>query len=88
VGVRGDFGEGELCTATVGAQDLVSSDEEATTDQRGGALVAEEAVVVPVASLERYELRRSQSSNGPHAAATFLGEHLSEAVCTERFLVT
>jgi len=50
-----------LCAATVGTQNIGSGHEEATPDQRRGAFVALEAVVVPVTLFERNELRRTQA---------------------------
>lgn len=47
------FMEGSLLPATVGAQDVVTLGEEATSHQRYGALHAGETLTVPLALLVR-----------------------------------
>jgi len=52
---------GALRAAAVGAEDLGAVGEEAATDERLDAAVADEALAVPVTLVERDELRPAQS---------------------------
>lgn len=58
---RGTFTDSLLLPAAVGAQDVVSLGEEATSHQRHGAQHADEALAVPLALLEGDVLRPSQT---------------------------
>lgn len=78
----------ELRASAVRAEDVWTGHKEATSDQRRRALVALEAVVVPVTLVERDELRRTQTGNWLRAANALLGELLREAFGAKRLLIT
>jgi len=73
--------------ATLGTQNLVDVSQEAPSDEGVIAAVAAEAVTMPVAIIERNELRASQTSDWLGAAATLLGEEFPEAVSAVGLLV-
>jgi len=77
-----------LRSSAVRAQDVEASDQEATADQGRVALVADEAVVVPMTLVERDELGGAETSNGTRAAAALLGEIARKAVLAVRLLIT
>jgi len=68
--------------AALGAQDVITFSEEATANQGHGALLAVEAVVVPLALLKRNVLAASKAADRGGAGGTFLGIKVAEAVET------
>lgn len=66
--------------AALRAQDVVAFGEEAAADQGHGALLAVEAVVVPLALLEGNVLAASKAADGGGAGGTLLGIKAAEAV--------
>lgn len=64
----------------LGADDVLAAREEAATDEGHAALVAAEAIAVPVALVKRDEFGASQSSDGFGAPAALLGKEFSETV--------
>jgi len=74
----------------VGAQYLLLVCDEALTHQILPAVgpIAVEALVVPMPTIERNELRTTDACDGFVALGASLGEQLPEAVCTVGFVVT
>lgn len=77
-----------LCSAAFWAQDVRTSDKKTASNQRTVALVAGEAVRVPMTIIERNELSCTKTCNRPNAATALLGKILSKAFRTERLLFT
>lgn len=77
-----------LRASAVGTQNVRSGYDESPSDKRRRALVALEAVVVPVTLVERYELRRPQTGDWLETADTLLGKQLREALGAIWLLVT
>jgi len=69
------------------ADDVLLVGDEAAAYQTGAALGAEEAVVVPMAVLERDKLGATDSSDGLVACEAPLGKQLAEAFSAIRLLV-
>lgn len=78
----------QLLPSAFGTQDVGSVGDEALANQGVGAHGADEAVVVPVAVLERDEARSADSSDRLGAGGASLGEQLAEAFSAVRFFVT
>jgi len=74
--------------AALGAEDVVTFSEEATANQGHGALLAVEAVVVPLALLERNVLAASEAADGGGAGGALLGVKVAEAVETIRKVIS
>lgn len=68
--------------AAVGAEDVVFARQETPTDQRHAAPLAVEAVVVPLALLERDVLATPETADWGGAISTFLSKQVAEAVET------
>lgn len=66
--------------ATLRAQDVVALGQEAATDEGDRALLAVEAVVVPLAFLKANVLTASKTTDGSSAGGTLLGVQVAEAV--------
>lgn len=73
-------GDGSDVFATVWAEDIILASQEASAHQRLGALVAIEAVVVPLALLECDVLAAAKTTNRGGAGCTFLRKQVAEAV--------
>lgn len=67
-------------TAALGTQDVLLVGQEALTDERDVTAVTAEAVRMPMAVVERDELRTAKSGDGLSTATTLLGKQLPEAV--------
>lgn len=78
----------ELLLGALGADDVGSVGDEALAHQGGLALRADEAVVVPVAVLERDEAGAADASDRLGAGRAPLSEELSEALGAVGLLVT
>lgn len=78
----------ELLFGALGADDVLSVGDEALAHQRGLALRADEAVVVPVAVLERDEAGAADAGDRLGARGAPLGEEFSEALGAVGLLVT
>lgn len=74
--------------SALGAHDVFAAGQEATAHQGHAALVAAEAIAVPVALVERDELGSSKPSDGPGATTALLGKEFSETVGAVRSFVT
>lgn len=66
--------------AAVWTENVVAVRQEPAAEQQRTALVADEAVGVPLTPLERYELGTVHACNGFSTRGTLLGEQLSVAV--------
>lgn len=77
----------ELLLGALGADYVGAVGDEALADQGGLALRADEAIVVPVAVLERDEAGAADTSNRLGARRAALSEEFSEAVSAVGFLV-
>lgn len=66
--------------ATLRTQYIITFSQEATANQGHGALLAVEAVVVPLALLEGNVLAATKSANGGGAGGTLFGIKVAEAV--------
>lgn len=71
-----------LGASAVRAEHIWSGHDESTSNEGRRALVALEAVVVPMTLIERYKLGRSQTGDWLKTANALLGEELREAVST------
>lgn len=78
----------QLLPSAFRAQDFRSIGDEALAHQRVVAHGADEAVIVPVAVLERDEARSADSSDRLGAGSASLGEQLAEALGAVWPLVT
>lgn len=68
--------------STLRAQDVIAFSEEATSNQGNGALLAVEAIIVPLAFLKRNILASTQTTDGCSAGGTLLGIKVAKAVET------
>lgn len=77
----------ELLLGALRADDVLAVGDEALADQRGLALRADEAVVVPVAVFERDEASAADASDRLGARRASLSEEFSEALGAVGLLV-
>jgi len=77
----------QLLLGALGADDVLTVRDEALPHHAGLAGRADEAVVVPVTTLERDEPRPSDSSDGFAAGRASLREELAEAIRTVRLVI-
>lgn len=78
----------QLLLGALGANDVLLVGDESTSDQRRFTDGADEAVVVPVAVLERDETGTADSGDGLDTGGASLGKQLPEALGTVWLLVT
>lgn len=78
----------QLLPRALRTEHVGSVGDETLADQGVIAHGADEAVVVPVTILERYEARSANAGNGLGTGSASLGEELSEALSTVRLLVS
>lgn len=77
----------ELLLGALGTDDVLSVGDEALADERGLALRADEAVVVPVSVFERDEAGAADTCDGLGARSAALGEQFPEALGAVGLLV-
>lgn len=77
----------QLLLGTIGAQDIGSVGDEATTHQTSLAAGTHKAVVMPVAILKRYEACAANACYGLHTGRAPFGKELAKALRTIGLLV-
>lgn len=77
----------QLLLGTIGAQNVGSVGDKATTHQTGLAAGTHEAVVVPVAILKRDEACAANSCYGLHTGRATFGKQLAKALGTVGLLI-
>jgi len=78
----------ELLLGALGADDVLPIRDEALTHHAALAGGADEAVVVPVATLERNETGSTNSSDGLAAGCATLGKEFAKAISTVGLVIT
>lgn len=87
---RGDesrIGSHESCLCALGAENVRAVGDESLSNQRRGALGTDEAVVVPVAILERDELGAADACDRFGARVASLSEQVAIAVGAIGFII-